>query len=106
MRALQGERRSPVSPWGLRVGDCGCSRATLFASLLVPTSPSAGRNFPAANGQSIGGYFSDLRFQLGAQLVLVIGELRLDVLLRLAFPDDLFTIPSQEVVDGLDANLD
>src|SRR5215469_4005531 len=43
---------------------------------------------------------------LFSQLRLERGELRLNVLLRLALTDDLFAITAQEIVDGFHANLD
>src|SRR5208337_937498 len=58
--------------------------------------------------QLIGRNFSGLRLclQLRAQSLFVVCELCFYFLGRFAFPDDLITVPAQEIIDGLDANLD
>src|SRR6266849_9975267 len=56
--------------------------------------------------ESICADFLRLRLHLSPQLVFVSRKLGLDVLCRLALPDDLLAIPPQKVIDSLDPNPD
>ncbi len=89
--------------WDRKANDGGQGWALCIASPIQNFSATLGKK---AGDKSIRWHVSRLRLHLLSQLILVLRELRLDLLDCLALPDDFLAIPPQEVVDGLDANLD